>query len=66
MTTMERWWRSLRLFNIPLRRPAIVRFEHTHLSIADHEKSIGLLVDQGYRVAASGSDTLAYRAIAKL
>jgi len=56
----------LRLFNIPLRRPAIVRFEHTHLSIADHEKSIGLLVSQGYRVAASGSDTLAYRAITKL
>ena len=56
----------LRLFNIPARKPAIVRFEHKHLSIADHEKSIALLVSQGYRVAASGSDTLAYRVIAKL
>lgn len=56
----------LRLFDIPARKPAIVRFEHSHLSIADHEKSIGLLVTQGYRVAASGSDTLAYRVIAKL
>lgn len=54
----------LRLFGIPVRKPAIVRFEHKHLSIADHEKSIGLLTSQGYRVAASGSDTLAYRAIA--
>ncbi len=51
----------LRLFNLPVRKPAIVRFEHKHLSIADHERSIGLLVSQGYRVAASASDTLAYR-----
>lgn len=52
----------LRMFDIPARKPAIVRFEHSHLSIADHEKSIGLLTSLGYRVAASGSDTLAYRA----
>ena len=56
----------LRLFDIPVRQPAIVRFEHKHLSIADHEKSIGLLVSHGYRIAASGSDTLAYRTIAKV
>jgi FkbM family methyltransferase len=51
----------LHLFDIPLRRPAIVRFEHKHLSVRDHEKSIDLLVRQAYRVATSGSDTLAYR-----
>jgi FkbM family methyltransferase len=56
----------LRLFDIPGRKPAVVRFEHKHLSIADHEKSIGLLVGQGYRIAASGSDTLAYRVTAML
>jgi FkbM family methyltransferase len=56
----------LRLFDISLRKPAVIRFEHKHLSIADHEKSIGLLVGQGYRVAASGGDTLAYRVSAKL
>ncbi len=56
----------LRLFDIPARKPAVVRFEHKHLSIADHDEAIGLLVGQGYRVAASGSDTLAYRATAKL
>jgi FkbM family methyltransferase len=50
----------LSLFDIPARKPAIVRFEHKHLSIADHEKSIGLLVGQGYRVATSAGDTLAY------
>jgi hypothetical protein len=54
----------LRLFNLPARKPAIVRFEHKHLSIEDHEKSIGLLANQGYRIAATGSDTLAYRVIA--
>ncbi len=50
----------LRLFDIPLRRPAIVQFEHIHLSVEDLEKSISLLVDQGYRVTASRTDTLAY------
>jgi FkbM family methyltransferase len=53
---------TLRLFDIPARKPAIVRFEHSHLSISDHEKSISLLTSVGYRVTASGSDTLAYRA----
>lgn len=52
----------LRLFDVPSRRPAIVNFEHKHLSVADHEKSIALLVGQGYRVAGSVSDTLAYLA----
>jgi len=50
----------LHLFDIPVRRPAIVHFEHIHLSVEDHEKAIGLLVGQGYRVTASGTDTLAY------
>ena len=43
----------LRLFDIPFRKPAIVRFEHKHLSIEDHEKSIDLLVSHGYRIASS-------------
>ena len=51
----------LRLFDIESRRPAIVHFEHKHLSVADHEKSIGMLVKHGYLVAARNSDTLAYR-----
>jgi FkbM family methyltransferase len=52
----------LRLFDIPARRPAIVRFEHTHLSVADHARSVALLVSQGYKIAVCGGDTLAYLA----
>ncbi len=37
----------LRLFNLPDRKPAIVRFEHKHLSTVDHENSIGSLVNLG-------------------
>jgi FkbM family methyltransferase len=55
----------LRLFNLSVHKPAIIRFEHKHLSFEDHEKSIALLVSHGYQVAASGGDTLAYRAIAQ-
>jgi len=55
----------LRLFDIPMRKPPMVRFEHKHLSIADHENSIAMLVREGYRVTAAGSDTLAYRAAAR-
>jgi FkbM family methyltransferase len=50
----------LRLFDIPSRKPAIVRFEHKHLSLADHERSIGALVDVGYRFTICGENTLAY------
>jgi FkbM family methyltransferase len=52
--------RILDLFDIPLRKPAIVRFEHKHLSVADHEKSIELLVCHGYKIGITGTDTLAY------
>jgi len=51
----------LKLFDIASRRPAIVRFEHKHLTASDHEGSIAMLVQHGYLVAACGSDTLAYR-----
>lgn len=50
----------LRWFDIPLRRPAILRFEHKHLSVANHEQSIGTLVDMGYRFAIHEENTLAY------
>lgn len=56
----------LRLFNVPARKPAIVHFEHKHLSIGDHRGAIGMLVGQGYRLSVSESDTLAYRVAANL
>jgi FkbM family methyltransferase len=51
----------LKFFDIPSRRPPIVRFEHSHLNSADHEDCIRMLVECGYLVAMLGSDTLAYR-----
>ena len=51
----------LKFFDIPSRRPPIIRFEHSHLRPADHEKAIRMLVDCGYLIAILGSDTLAYR-----
>jgi FkbM family methyltransferase len=51
----------LRLFDIPSRRPAIVRFEHKHLTKQDHRSCLSLLINQGYKVAVSRTgDTLAY------
>lgn len=53
----------LRLFDIPTRKPAIVRFEHKHLTAQDYKSSLRLLIDQGYKVALSNSgDTLGYHA----
>jgi FkbM family methyltransferase len=53
----------LRLFDIPNRRPAIVRFEHKHLSTQDYRSCLSLLMNQGYKVAVSRTgDTLAYHA----
>jgi FkbM family methyltransferase len=51
----------LRLFDVAKRTPAIVRFEHKHLSAADHADTLARLVHEGYRFAVCGSDTLAYR-----
>ncbi len=53
----------LRSFDIPNRRPAIVRFEHKHLTIQDYRSCLSLLINQGYKVAVSRTgDTLAYHA----
>jgi FkbM family methyltransferase len=50
----------LRLFDIPSHKPAIIHFEHKHLSVADHQQSLGTLVDLGYKFVISGENTLAY------
>ncbi len=49
MIDLERW------------QPAIVHFEHDHLSPADHEAAMRHLTDSGYRLAIKRYDTLAYR-----
>ena len=50
----------LRLFDVPARRPAIVRFEHKHLSRPDYADCLDLLKHEGYQIFAARDDTLAY------
>jgi len=52
----------IRLFDVPSRKPAIVRFEHKHLCPKDFEFCLKLLVGEGYKITFSGTDTLAYNA----
>jgi len=51
----------LRMFDVPKRRPPIVRFEHKHLKPEVHEQALAMLVREGYRLTICGTDTLAYR-----
>jgi FkbM family methyltransferase len=51
----------LRLFDVPRRRPAIVRFEHKHLPRVAHHSAVESLLALGYQVAIGDGDTLAYR-----
>jgi FkbM family methyltransferase len=51
----------LRLFDVPARQPAIIHFEHKHLSRIDLENCVNMLVDLEYRVAVGPGDTIAYR-----
>lgn len=41
--------------------PTIVRFEHRHLSAAEHADAVGRLAARGYRFAINADDTLAVR-----
>lgn len=54
----------LRLFDFPSQKPAIVCFEHKHISAADHERAVGSVVDLGYKFSICGDDTLAYLPVA--
>jgi len=53
----------LRMFDLGRWRPAIVRFEHLHLSPPDYEDALKLLVDHQYKIGLSANDTIAYRAV---
>jgi hypothetical protein len=41
--------------------PAILRYEHKHLTRNAQRECIELLLDHGYQVAVEADDTLAYR-----
>jgi len=49
----------IRVLDLERFAPSIVHFEHRHLTPAQHEASIGRLVDHGYRVCLEKDDTLA-------
>lgn len=48
------------MFDIPQRRPAIVRFEHMHLSPQQYDSVLRLLTGCGYSIGISQFDTIAY------
>lgn len=50
----------LRLFDVPTRKPAIVRFEHAHLDARAYRDCLNLLISQGYKIALGSGDALAY------
>jgi len=52
----------LKLFDFERFQPAIVRFEHDHLSRADWDDAVALLARWGYRMLREEYDTTAYRA----
>ena len=51
----------VRVLDLERFAPSIVRFEHLHLTRAQHEASVDRLVANGYRVCLEEHDTLAYR-----
>lgn len=53
-------WQLLRSLDLGRHRPAIVRYEHQHLSPADRDAAVGHLLEHGYRVSVERADTLAY------
>ncbi|HEY2014294.1 MAG TPA: FkbM family methyltransferase [Bryobacteraceae bacterium] len=50
----------LRLFDVAQRRPAIVHFEHKHLSEEAYRRCLDALIPLGYKISISRDDTLAY------
>ena len=50
----------LRLFDVAARRPAIVRYEHVHLSEQDQKACLERLIPLGYKIDVGPLDTLAY------
>ncbi len=50
----------LRLYDVPSRKPAIIRFEHKHISQQVYERSLTSLIAEGYKIAQGENDTLGY------
>lgn len=50
----------LKMLDFAALKPAIIRFEHIHLSSADWREACHMLAGHGYRLACKGLDTMAY------
>jgi len=50
----------LSLFNVRERMPAIIQFEHKHLTRPTHDECLQSLTALGYKISVSRDDTLAY------
>lgn len=51
----------IELLDLDRWKPAIVNFEHKHLSPADYATALDKLIAHGYRLTANTTDTLGYR-----
>jgi FkbM family methyltransferase len=51
----------IRVLDLDRFAPSIVRFEHMHLTPAQHDACIERLVDHGYRICLEDHDTLGYK-----
>jgi FkbM family methyltransferase len=49
----------VKLLDVPRRKPSLILYEHKHLSDADQNACVKLLIDAGYLVAPIGQDTVA-------
>jgi FkbM family methyltransferase len=50
----------LKMFPFDLLKPAVIHFEHNHLSSDDQMACLDLLINQGYSLAKVAVDTIAY------
>jgi FkbM family methyltransferase len=54
-------YQILLLADLARTRPALIRYEHVHLSPSDADAALRLLIDLGYKVAVEAMDTFAVR-----
>jgi FkbM family methyltransferase len=58
--------RIVNMLDLERHRPALIQFEHRHLSLREHAQVGTRLADAGYRLAVVGSDTIAVLPIADI
>ncbi|MCC6487130.1 MAG: FkbM family methyltransferase [Candidatus Hydrogenedentes bacterium] len=56
----------LKMLDFKAVKPAIIHFEHVHLSSVDWSAACNLLASNEYRLAQVGPDTIAYRQFRRL